>query len=478
MTDREEGGGEETPSQELESGELVLAPMVRASTLAFRVLCRSYGARTAYTPAIVDLKLVEPDAGLTVRRVPLPAYGAHAEAVELYCAKDLTPVLTTLQGATRCPFCEHGRALADIAADHNPATTDCNRDKGSDDDDQTALETAVETTKGKMGATERTEEDCEPPPAQRARMGHEIHEEERREKHETHPCLCGGRGDHPLVVQLGSADAETAVRAADVVAGWADGLDVNAGCAMQFAAQGGMGVALLQRPDTLRTVLAALVRRHAPAGRAVSCKTRLLDAADAQPTARLVLEHVVPAGCRTVALHARTPAENARNPCHWATLGAVRAALVGAGTSADAASLRIIANGGVRTHADIAALRRATGCADVMVGTAAIQNASVFAPTPRSVPDVARDLLRTVCCLNTHAYGNTISLFRTERACAQSCGADKVRDAADGAQCATLTAQSCARVCGRQGAHVPRDGVCHTRMKLCCCCLKSRVVCL
>ena len=368
MTDR---AGEEA-EEVLARGELLVAPMVRAGTLAFRTLCRSYGACTAYTPAIVDLKLVEPSAGLRVRRVPLPAYGAGAEAVELYCAKDLTPVLTTLQGATRCPFCEHGRALADIAADHNDNSSE--------------------------------------PPAQRV-----CHHHDHDHEHDECACACGGRGDHPLVVQLGSADAETAVRAADVVAAWADGLDVNAGCAMQFAAQGGMGVELLRRPDALRAVLAALVRRHAPAGRTVSCKTRLLDAADARPTARLVLEHVVPAGCRTVALHARTPAETARNPCHWATLGAVRAALAAGGAGAedgDTGALRVIANGGVRTRADIAAVRRATGCADVMVGTAAIQSASIFGAVPRAVPDVARDLLRTVCRARTHTHTHSL-LFTT-----------------------------------------------------------------
>ena len=380
MTDRAGDEAEEV----LARGELLVAPMVRAGTLAFRTLCRSYGARTAYTPAIVDLKLVEPSAGLRVRRVPLPAYGAGAEAVELYCAKDLTPVLTTLQGATRCPFCEHGRALADIAADHNDNSSDSNSSDSSSE-----------------------------PPAQRV-----CHHHDHDHEHDECACACGGRGDHPLVVQLGSADAETAVRAADVVAAWADGLDVNAGCAMQFAAQGGMGVELLRRPDALRAVLAALVRRHAPAGRTVSCKTRLLDAADARPTARLVLEHIVPAGCRTVALHARTPAETARNPCHWATLGAVRAALAapaaGAGAEGEDASgaLRVIANGGVRTRADIAAVRRATGCADVMVGTAAIQNASIFGAVPRAVPDVARDLLRTVCRARTHTHTHSL-LFTT-----------------------------------------------------------------
>jgi tRNA-dihydrouridine synthase len=43
--------------------------------------------------------------------------------------------------------------------------------------------------------------------------------------------------------------------------------------------------------------------------------------------------------------------------------------------------VQLIANGGVRSRADIVAIRAATGIEDVMIGTAALENASIFVPT-------------------------------------------------------------------------------------------------
>ena len=340
---------DDTAKADGDEGEWMLAPMVRASTLAFRMLCRSYGARTAYTPAIVDLKLVEEKSGLVVKHVPLPAYGPSAEALELYCAKDFTPVLTTLRGASRCPFCEYGREFVDLV------------------------------------------EDCGEPEAQKPRR-----DSTSGDLKSVRPCCCGGRGDCPVVVQLGSACPDTAVRAAEIVADWADGIDLNMGCAMQFTAQGGMGAELMKQPDKTRSILDALVRRYSPAGRInISCKTRLKHTEKAEETVDFLRTAVLSAGCRTIALHARTPAEKnpKKNACHWDTLGAIRSKL-----DPDVHSgLRLIANGGVRSQEDISKIRSMTGCNDVMIGTGAIQNASIFSKVPYSFQDVGRDLFRTVC---------------------------------------------------------------------------------
>jgi len=359
MTEGKIWSPEEEIKKKDEEGELILAPMVRASTLAFRMLCRSYGAKTAYTPAIIDLKLVEEGSGLSMKHVPLPAYGPSAEALELFCAKDLTPVLTTMRGASRCPFCEYGRELRDMIDDSGEPQAQRSRKQDTDCDSSSSC-----FSDESSGIIERT-------------------------------CCCGGKGDNPVVVQLGSACPETAVRASEIVAEWADGIDLNMGCAMQFTSQGGMGAELMKQPDKAREILDALVRRYSPDGRIkISCKTRLKHAENAAETVDFLRTAVLPAGCRIVALHARTPAENnpKKNACHWDTLGKIRSML---DADVSSGSLHIIANGGVKNHADIAEIRRITHCDDVMIGTAAIQNASIFSRIPFNYQDVARDLFRT-----------------------------------------------------------------------------------
>lgn len=192
-------------------------------------------------------------------------------------------------------------------------------------------------------------------------------------------ATCMGPGarssDHPLVAQIGTASPETAVAAARLlVSAGADGVDVNLGCPVHFSTHGGMGAALVQRPDAVRDIVRALSRELAPSGRAVSAKMRLH--ATPAETAAFVREYLAPAGCATVAIHARTAREPYTAPPRWEELGAVRALLA---ASPETARLRLIANGGVRTRADVDAMRAATGIRAVMIGRAAIENASIFA---------------------------------------------------------------------------------------------------
>lgn len=55
--------------------------------------------------------------------------------------------------------------------------------------------------------------------------------------------------DSPTVVQLGAADAVTALQAASLVSRDVNGIDLNMGCPMHFSTQGGMGSALLTKPE-------------------------------------------------------------------------------------------------------------------------------------------------------------------------------------------------------------------------------------
>ncbi|CAI7908090.1 unnamed protein product, partial [Closterium sp. NIES-54] len=53
-------------------------------------------------------------------------------------------------------------------------------------------------------------------------------------------------------------------------------IDINMGCPKPFSTSGGMGSALLSRPENACDILSTL-RRNLPASIAVTCKIRLLD---------------------------------------------------------------------------------------------------------------------------------------------------------------------------------------------------------
>ena len=61
-----------------------------------------------------------------------------------------------------------------------------------------------------------------------------------------------------LVIQLGTADPALALAAARLVQQDVSGVDINMGCPKGFSLKGGMGAALLTKPDKVVAILSAL----------------------------------------------------------------------------------------------------------------------------------------------------------------------------------------------------------------------------
>ncbi|GLC38143.1 hypothetical protein PLESTB_000260600 [Pleodorina starrii] len=169
-----------------------------------------------------------------------------------------------------------------------------------------------------------------------------------------------------LVFQLGTADGATALAAASVVAADVACVDVNMGCPKQFSLQGGMGAALLKKPEVAEDILKTLRRNlQLP----VSCKIRLLD--DPRDTVELA-RRLAACGISALAVHGRTTQQRPRDPADWARIRLVVDALGGA--------VPVIANGDIMSYDDAQRVRQETGCAAAMVARAAMWNASVFRP--------------------------------------------------------------------------------------------------
>ena len=130
-------------------------------------------------------------------------------------------------------------------------------------------------------------------------------------------ALPGGKGGvvfstypgEPVVCQLGASNAADALRAAEVVAGDVRAIDLNMGCPEHFSTQGGMGSALLRRPDTAVDILTTL-RRNLPSTVAVTCKIRLLDTA--ADTVEL-MRRLEATGVDAIAVHARRVPDRPRH---------------------------------------------------------------------------------------------------------------------------------------------------------------------
>ncbi|CAM9388132.1 unnamed protein product, partial [Choristocarpus tenellus] len=98
---------------------------------------------------------------------------------------------------------------------------------------------------------------------------------------------------------LGTADAVSALKAAQHVERDVAAVDVNMGCPKRFSLQGGMGAALLKKPEVAADIIGTLRRNLSVP---VTSKIRLLDNAEDTVEFSRRLEK---AGAGALTVHAR-----------------------------------------------------------------------------------------------------------------------------------------------------------------------------
>ena len=168
----------------------------------------------------------------------------------------------------------------------------------------------------------------------------------------------GGRtlSGTPVRAQLlGSDPACMADNAAHLAALGPEGIDLNFGRPAKVVNRHGGGAALLQEPQRIATLVAA-VRRAVPAELPVSAKMRLgfndgslaLECAQAMQAG----------GACEIVVHARTKLDGYRPPAYWEQIPAIRAAV----------SIPVVANGEIWTVQDAQRCREVSGCDALMLG--------------------------------------------------------------------------------------------------------------
>ncbi|KAK3745585.1 hypothetical protein QZH41_016225 [Actinostola sp. cb2023] len=168
-----------------------------------------------------------------------------------------------------------------------------------------------------------------------------------------------------VVFQMGTADPARALKTALHVVQDVCAIDVNMGCPKDYSVKGGMGAALLTKPEKVYDILTTLVKGiHKP----VTCKIRILPTVEESVKLAKLIEST---GVAALAVHGREKHERSLQPVHNDVLGAI----------ADALSIPVIANGGsldITTFEEMKNYRQQTRCSSVMVARAAQWNFSVF----------------------------------------------------------------------------------------------------
>ncbi|WJX87758.1 tRNA-dihydrouridine(20) synthase [NAD(P)(+)] [Trifolium repens] len=167
-----------------------------------------------------------------------------------------------------------------------------------------------------------------------------------------------------VVFQIGTSDAVRALTAAQLVCNDVAAIDINMGCPKPFSLSGGMGAALLSKPELISDILTTL-RRNLTLP--VTCKIRLLKSPhDTVELARRIEK----TGVHAIAVHGRHVLDRPRDPAKWSGIADVASAL----------SIPVIANGDLFEYDDFQRIKSATGASSVMAARGALWNPSIFSP--------------------------------------------------------------------------------------------------
>jgi tRNA-dihydrouridine synthase 2 len=101
------------------------------------------------------------------------------------------------------------------------------------------------------------------------------------------------------VLQIGTANPSMAAEVAERMEQDIAGLDINMGCPKDYSVKGGMGAALLTKPDLIEEILRTVRSRFS---KSLTCKIRLLP--KLEDTLHLV-KRIASTGVNAIAIHGR-----------------------------------------------------------------------------------------------------------------------------------------------------------------------------
>jgi tRNA-dihydrouridine synthase B len=195
--------------------------------------------------------------------------------------------------------------------------------------------------------------------------------------------------ERPVVMQLLGSDPDVLADAARrLEASGADGIDLNMGCPVAKIVAKGEGCALMRDP-----LGAAVIFRFMRKAVRVPLTIKIRGGWDDRSINAVEIARIAEAeGVDGITVHPRTRSQQFTGRAPWDIIAAV----------VDAVSIPVTGNGDVRSHADAEAMRRITGCADVMVGRSAIRAPWVFASAEPSREEKRRIIRRHCELMERH----------------------------------------------------------------------------
>ncbi|VDD90390.1 unnamed protein product [Enterobius vermicularis] len=198
--------------------------------------------------------------------------------------------------------------------------------------------------------------------------------------------ICDAKEKKKCVLQVGTNDAEKAVKVARLISKDVAAIDINMGCPRPFSVSSGMGAALLSQPEKVTKILSHLV----PASDVpVSCKIRVLDKLEDTIALAQLIEKC---GVSAIGVHGRRINERRGDRNRTEEIREV----------ARSVRIPVIANGAsgsIKDYSDIEKFRLESGASSVMIARKALTNPSIFRKSGilASVEEEVKSFLKLAC---------------------------------------------------------------------------------
>ena len=170
--------------------------------------------------------------------------------------------------------------------------------------------------------------------------------------------------DERVIFQIGSSDSVRCLKACKIIENDVLGIDLNMGCPKKFSILGGMGAALLQKPDIVEDIIKTL-KRNLRNNFSISCKIRLLSNNNDSIELCRRLEKL---SINALTIHARYKEDRPYNKARINLIKPIFSSL----------SIPCIYNGDIYKYSDIIKCKKLTECDGVMIARGAQWNVSIF----------------------------------------------------------------------------------------------------
>ncbi|KAI8895029.1 tRNA-dihydrouridine synthase [Globomyces pollinis-pini] len=173
--------------------------------------------------------------------------------------------------------------------------------------------------------------------------------------------------DDPVIVQFAASNGKDAADAAELVAKYVNGVDINCGCPQKWAIGEGIGSYLMTAPETVKDIVDQVKRRTAPIkmsnGQSFPCSIKIRIHDDVKETVELV-RRAEKVGVDWITVHGRTKKQRNTEDVNMDYIKIVK----------EHSSVPVFANGGVTTKNEAEHLVDYTKTDGVMVAQGLLNN--------------------------------------------------------------------------------------------------------